>query len=102
MKRVLVAGAARYLGNALLSSLANDPEIEKIIGIDLTAPAHDFGRAEFIRADIRNPVTSRIIDDHNIDTVVHAGVLSTPLEHGGRTVMKEINVIGSMQLLAAC
>ena len=102
MKRVLVAGAARYLGNALLSSLANDPEIEKIIGIDITAPVHDFGRAEFIRADIRNPVTSRIIDDHNIDTVVHAGVLSTPLEHGGRTVMKEINVIGSMQLLAAC
>jgi UDP-glucose 4-epimerase len=29
-------------------------------------------------------------------------VLATPLDAGGRTMMKEINVIGTMQLLAAC
>jgi UDP-glucose 4-epimerase len=30
------------------------------------------------------------------------GVLSTPVQAGGRVTMKEINVIGTMQLLAAC
>ncbi len=30
------------------------------------------------------------------------GIIATPLQAGGRTAMKEINVIGTMQLLAAC
>ena len=29
-------------------------------------------------------------------------VIATPLDAGGRAAMKEINVIGTMQLLAAC
>jgi UDP-glucose 4-epimerase len=33
---------------------------------------------------------------------VHLNVIATPLGAGGRTAMKEINVIGTMQLLAAC
>jgi UDP-glucose 4-epimerase len=33
---------------------------------------------------------------------VHLNVVATPLTVGGRTAMKEINVIGTMQLLAAC
>ncbi len=34
--------------------------------------------------------------------MVHMSVVATPLTVGGRTAMKEINVIGTMQLLAAC
>jgi UDP-glucose 4-epimerase len=34
--------------------------------------------------------------------VVHLNVIATPQRAGGRTAMKEINVIGTMQLLAAC
>ncbi len=37
-----------------------------------------------------------------VDTVVHASVTSTPAAAGGRTSTKELNVIGTMQLLAAC
>jgi UDP-glucose 4-epimerase len=37
-----------------------------------------------------------------VDTVAHLNVIATPLGAGGRTAMKEINVIGTMQLLAAC
>jgi UDP-glucose 4-epimerase len=33
---------------------------------------------------------------------VHMGVIATPLNAGGRATQKEINVIGTMQLLAAC
>ncbi|MDQ1721224.1 MAG: UDP-glucose 4-epimerase, partial [Pseudonocardiales bacterium] len=60
------------------------------------------GRTEFVRADIRNPLISRVISQAAVDTVVHASVTATPHGAGGRTPMKELNVIGTMQLLAAC
>jgi UDP-glucose 4-epimerase len=43
-----------------------------------------------------------VIAQAEVDTVVHMAVLATPLDAGGRAMMKEINVIGTMQLLAAC
>jgi UDP-glucose 4-epimerase len=43
-----------------------------------------------------------VIAAEDVDTVVHLGVIATPESVGGRTLMKEINVIGTMQLLAAC
>ena len=44
----------------------------------------------------------RIITQAKVDTVVHMNVLATPTAAGGRVSQKEINVIGTMQLLAAC
>jgi UDP-glucose 4-epimerase len=57
---------------------------------------------EFVRADIRNPIIAKVIAAADVDTVVHMNVIATPLGAGGRSTMKEINVIGTMQLLAAC
>jgi UDP-glucose 4-epimerase len=65
-------------------------------------PNQDIGAAEFVRADIRNPVIAKVIDQAQVDTVVHMNVIATPTGAGGRVSMKEINVIGTMQLLAAC
>jgi UDP-glucose 4-epimerase len=76
--------------------------IERIIGVDVVPPPHSIGRAEFVRADIRNPMIGRIIGQAKVDTVVHMNVLATPTAAGGRVSQKEINVIGTMQLLAAC
>jgi UDP-glucose 4-epimerase len=60
------------------------------------------GRAEFVRADIRNPLISKVIEHAEVDTVVHASLSANPGSSGGRATMKEMNVIGTMQLLAAC
>jgi UDP-glucose 4-epimerase len=60
------------------------------------------GRAEFVRADIRNPLIAKVISQASVDTVVHASLSANPSTSGGRTAMKEMNVIGTMQLLAAC
>jgi UDP-glucose 4-epimerase len=59
------------------------------------------GEVRFVRADIRNPVIAKVIVREEVDTVVHTSVVSTP-GRGGRASMKELNVIGTMQLLAAC
>ena len=99
---VLVTGVSRYLGGRFARRLTEHPEIDRVIGVDVVPPTHDIGSAEFVRADIRNPVIGKIIGQADVDTVVHMNVIATPLSAGGRTSQKEINVIGTMQLLAAC
>lgn len=99
---VLVTGVSRYLGGLFTRVLSADPAVERIIGVDVVPPPHDLGRADFVRADIRNPVIAKVIGTAAVDTVVHMNVIATPTGAGGRVSMKEINVIGTMQLLAAC
>ena len=99
---VLVTGVSRYLGGRFARLLTAEPGVKRVIGIDVIPPPHDIGSAEFVRADIRNPMIARIINQAEVDTVVHMNVIATPLSAGGRVSQKEINVIGTMQLLAAC
>ncbi|MDQ2836320.1 MAG: NAD-dependent epimerase/dehydratase family protein [Actinomycetota bacterium] len=103
---VLVTGISRYLSCRLAGRLAADPNIDRVIGVDTSPPAREdldlLGRTEFVRADIRNPLIAKVIASAGVDTVVHASVTATPHGAGGRAPMKELNVIGTMQLLAAC
>ncbi len=103
---ILITGVSRYVGGRLAAQLAADPSIERVIGIDTmpprTADLPHLGRTEFVRADIRNPLIAKVISQARVSTVVHAALLSAPNESGGRVSMQEMNVIGTMQLLAAC
>jgi UDP-glucose 4-epimerase len=99
---VLVTGVSRHLGSRMAYLLSRDPQIDRVVGVDIVPPREDIGGAEFVRADIRNPIIGKVIASAGADTVVHMGVISTPVQAGGRVTMKEINVIGTMQLLAAC
>jgi UDP-glucose 4-epimerase len=99
---VLVTGVSRYMGGVFTRALGAVDGVERIIGVDVVPPPHPIGRAEFVRADIRNPMIGKIISQAGVDTVVHMNVIATPLSAGGRVSQKEINVIGTMQLLAAC
>jgi UDP-glucose 4-epimerase len=103
---VLVTGVSHYLSSRLAGRLAADPAIDRVIAVDTVPPSREdldlLGRTEFVRADIRNPLIAKVISQAHVDTVVHASVTATPHGAGGRTPMKEMNVIGTMQLLAAC
>jgi UDP-glucose 4-epimerase len=99
---VLVTGVSRYLGGRFARELSAEPSVGRVIGVDLVPPPHSLGGAEFVRADIRNPVIAKVIASASVDTVVHMSVIATPASAGGRSLMKEVNVIGTMQLLAAC
>lgn len=99
---VLVTGASRLLGARLATILAADPRFATVIGVDAVPPSLPLPGVDFIRADIRNPVIAAVMGEARVDTVVHMGVISTPRQAGSRAAMKEINVIGTMQLLAAC
>ena len=58
--------------------------------------------ADFARVDIRNPLVARVIEAAGVDTVVHASASASPASSAARTMIKEMNVLGTMQLLAAC
>jgi UDP-glucose 4-epimerase len=99
---VLVTGVARDLGGRFARQLATHPEVDDVVGVDVVPPPRELDNVRVVRADIRSPVIAKVIDREAVDTVVHMGVIATPRGAGGRTSMKEINVIGTMQLLAAC
>src|SRR5436309_10909663 len=101
-QRILITGISRFLGGKLAQRLEKDPDVEYIVGADLDEPEVDLDRTEFVRADIRNPQVVKDIQTAEVDTVVHLNVVATPTRVSGRPAMKEINVIGAMQLLAAC
>jgi UDP-glucose 4-epimerase len=99
---VLVTGVSRDLGRRFARAAAAHPAVSRVIGVDVIPPRGDIGDVSFVRADIRNPVIAKIIAKEDVDTVVHMSVIATPGSAGGRNTMKELNVIGTMQLLAAC
>jgi UDP-glucose 4-epimerase len=98
---VLVTGVSHDLGGRFARTIAADPEVDRVIGVDMVPPSQDLGEVRFVRADIRNPVIAKVIAGDDVDTVVHTSVVPTS-RLGGRVSTKEHNVIGTMQLLAAC
>lgn len=96
---VLVTGVSRELGGHLARRLASDASVDRVIGVDVTPPRSDLSSVRFVRADIRNPVIAKVIAGEDVDTVVHTSVLAS---QGSQSLTKEHNVIGTMQLLAAC
>jgi UDP-glucose 4-epimerase len=101
-KVVLVTGVSRYLGAHVAARLAADPRIERVIGVDRHAPPDDTAGAavDFVQADLTTAEPARIITSYRVEAVVHLDVASD--RHPDGSAAKEQNVIGTMQLLAAC
>ncbi len=103
---VLVTGVGRYLGAQVAGRLTTDPRIERVIGIDTATPvvaAPGLSDVELRAVDIRTPEITRLLADTRVEAVVHLAIATSgDNQSGGRAAMKEHNVIGTMQLLAAC
>jgi UDP-glucose 4-epimerase len=103
---VLVTGVGTELGGRLLARLGSNSEFDRVLGVDTTPPGKHvlrrLGCAEFVRADIRNPLIAKVLADARVDTVVHAATTCHPAAPARRGALKEVNVIGTMRLLGAC
>jgi UDP-glucose 4-epimerase len=103
---VVVTGVSRFLGAHVAARLVADPRVGRVIGLDpAPEPAPDLAPlldgVERVQADAGS--AGGVIADLGADTVVHLALVTGPdQQHGGRAAMKEQNVIGTMQLLAAC
>jgi len=101
-RRVAITGISSHWGAELARRLERDPRIEYLAGIDTEPPAVDLERTDFIEADARTPVLARLLPSTGVDTVVHCGILWWPEPGKPSRVLHDINVIGTLQLLAAC
>jgi UDP-glucose 4-epimerase len=104
---VLVTGVSRFLGAQVAAALARRSEVAQVVGLDPFPPHPEVeslladSGVEVIQADLR--ASAEVIGDLGVEAVAHLAVISSPDQgRGGRAVMKEQNVIGTMQLLAAC
>jgi UDP-glucose 4-epimerase len=102
-RRILITGIASYLGTELARRLATDPEVEYVAGLDSRKPRAPLEGVDFIEADIRNPVIAKLIAPTRVDTIVHNQIVRRPTSEGySPRKAHDVNVIGSLQLLAAC
>src|SRR5919205_1742478 len=102
-RRILITGIASYLGTELARRLEQDPEVEYVVGLDTRKPRAALEKTEFIEADIRNPVIAKLIAPTEVDTIVHNQIVRRPATEGySPRKAHDVNVIGSLQLLAAC
>lgn len=101
-KRVVIVGISTRWGSELARRLRRKAGSSEIIGIDSRSPQLDLEAVEFVEADIRDPAISRILPSLEPDVVVHCGIVWYPEKGKPSRALHDINVIGTLQLLAAC
>jgi UDP-glucose 4-epimerase len=101
-RRVLITGVGSYFGTELARRLEAEPEFEYIAGLDTRPPRAPLVRTEFIETDVRDADLARRLPAARPDTVVHNQIVRQPGGGISARAAHEINVIGSLQLLAAC
>jgi UDP-glucose 4-epimerase len=99
-RRVLLTGLDTFWGGKVAQALEQDPEIEMLLGMGTGSPSVQLERTEFVRADQSYSLLSRIVRATKVDTIVHTFLVVDSSSMSGRA-LHEVNVIGTMNLLAA-
>ncbi len=99
-RRVLITGLDTFWGGRMAQALESDPEVEMILGMATREPTVPLERTEFVRADQTYSILSRIVGATQVDTIVHTFLVVDSTRVSSRA-LHEINVIGTMNLLAA-
>jgi UDP-glucose 4-epimerase len=99
-RRILVTGADTFWGGRMIQALESDPSMDVILGTGAHAPSVPFERAEFVRTDQNYSILNRIVNATKVDTILHTFMITNSVTVPQRA-MHEINVIGTMNLLAA-
>ncbi|MEX1280176.1 MAG: NAD-dependent epimerase/dehydratase family protein [Acidimicrobiia bacterium] len=96
--RVLVTGAAGFIGAQVLDRLAAHPGVAAAIGTDVRDP-HDRG---LHLVDVRDPAMADLLADEGIDRVVHLAAIVTPRPEHTREFLRSVDVDGTRNVLDAC
>jgi len=101
MRRVLVTGVSSYWGGKLAQALEQDPDVETIVGVSPHDPTLELERTEFVRVGTQHALLRRIVQAAEIDTVIDSRLVVDSIAASPREA-HEVNVIGTMNILAAC
>ena len=100
-RRVLITGLSTYWGGRLAQVIEQDPAVETIIGVSTDDPICRLERTEYVRLGLQHALLRRIVHAAEIDTVIDTRLVVDSLTASPR-VAHEANVIGTMNILAAC
>ena len=105
--RVLVTGAAGYLGGALLEVLAprlRDGTIAALVATDVREipDGRRLPGVVYAVLDVRDPALAGTLRDHAIDTVVHLAAIVTPGPASNRALEYSVDVDGTRNVLECC
>jgi UDP-glucose 4-epimerase len=100
-RRILVTGLSTYWGGRLAQALEAFPEVEAVVGVDNEEPQVELERTEYVKVGAQHALLRRVVEAAEIDTVVDTRLV---VDSSTTTSSKahENNVIGTMNILAAC
>jgi UDP-glucose 4-epimerase len=98
--RILVTGLGTFWGSRIAQVLEQRPEVELVVGVDTRDPRLPLTRTEFVKADTSYAILRRMVRATQVDTVLHTHLVVDSTRATSRH-LHEVNVIGTMNLLAA-
>jgi len=109
MKKIFITGVAGYLGRRLAAALINNPDVERVVGIDIVAPKEEPSYS-FRKMDIRDPSMGGVMKEFGIDTVIHLAFVVQPIHdrkrmhdidyNGTRNVLEQAAAAGASHVVA--
>lgn len=94
--KVAITGVSGYLGGVIARSLAADPGVEAILGLDVVPPRHATAKATFQEADVRRADFATLLA--GIDVLYHLAFVVDPPRKLSMEVIESINVNGSRRV----
>ena len=102
-RRVFITGLANHWGSRLAAELAQDPDVEQVVGVDDREPTTALpARVTFVQGDLRSPDIAHVVRAAAPDTIVHNALVQFPGDGRSSRTVHDLNVVGTLQLLAAC
>jgi UDP-glucose 4-epimerase len=100
-RRVLITGLSTYWGGRLAQALERDEGVDVIVGVSADDPTCELTRTEYVRVGNQHALLARIVQAAAIDTVIDTRLIVDSVAASPRAA-HENNVIGTMNILAAC
>jgi nucleoside-diphosphate-sugar epimerase len=97
VKSIAITGAAGLVGQALLAVLGDEPEVDRLVAIDVREPQRRVRGLEFHRADVARSELKPLLED--CDVLVHLASVVDPIPD--ERLMARVNVEGTRRVLDA-